>query len=97
MRRLAPGLLAGTAVLALSVSTLQPAQAGPPSRTTDEGGTAAKVRQDDRKGLHAKKQLRQKRKALELLDAGKAVLNHPAGGGATVELANGEFVEFPVD
>ncbi len=97
MRKVAPGLLAGAAVLALSVSTLQPAQAGPASRTPDERGAAAKVRPDDRHGLHAKKQLRQKRKALELLDAGKAELKQRAGGGATVKLSDGSYVEFPIE
>jgi immune inhibitor A len=96
VRRLAPGLLAGTAALALSATMLQPAQANLAARTADEG-TTSHTRTDNRHGMHHKKMVRQKEKALELLDAGKAELVSQPGGGATVKLADGEYVEFPID
>jgi len=86
--------LAGTAALALSITMLPPAQANPSVRSADD---AAKIKPDDRHGLFAKRQLRQKRKALQLVGAGKADLVQQPGGGATVELADGSFVEFPIE
>ncbi|HEU4811949.1 MAG TPA: immune inhibitor A domain-containing protein [Nocardioides sp.] len=96
MKRLTPSLLAGGAAFALSLSLLQPAQANPSDRSPDESDSV-RVKPDDRHGLHAAKQLRQKRKALALLDAGKAELKAQPGGGATVQLSDGSYVEFPIE
>lgn len=97
MKRLTPGLLAATAALTLGISTLQPARANPSDHTPDEVSGAARNKPDDRHGLFAAKQLRDKRRALELLDVGKADLVPQAGGGATVQLSDGTFVEFPIE
>ena len=95
VKKLAPGLLAGTAALALCATVMQPAQAT--SSAHSAGGGSAHARTDNHHGLHHKQLLKQKQKALALLDAGKAKLVEQPGGGATVTLAGGDVVEFPVD
>jgi immune inhibitor A len=93
---LAPGLLAGTAALALSITMLQPAQANPSDRSPQEGA-AAKSKPDNRPGPKTKQQKRLREKALAMLDNGSAQLKAQPGGGSTVQLADGKFVEFPID
>ena len=95
MKKLAPGLLAGTAALALCATVMQPAQATSSAHST--GGGSAHERTDNHHGMHHKQLLKQREKALALLDAGKAKLVKQPGGGATVTLASGDVVEFPVD
>jgi immune inhibitor A len=97
LKKLAPGLLAGTAALALSITVLQPAQANPAERSSHEGSTAVKSKKDNRPGPLTKQQRRLKTKALAMLDNGSAELKAQPGGGSTVKLADGTFVEFPIE
>jgi immune inhibitor A len=97
LKKLAPGLLAGTAALALSITVLQPAEANPSVRSPHEGSTAVKSKKDNRPGPMTKQQQRLKQKALTMLDNGSAELKAQPGGGSTVELADGTFVEFPIE
>lgn len=85
------GLLAGTAVLALSLAALQPAQAVP---SADSPASASKARSDNLPNPFAKKQARQRKQAIELLVTGKAAKQKRAGGGSTVTLSDGTAVEF---
>ena len=96
MKKLAPGLLAGTAALALSITVLQPAEANPAIRSSHEGSGAVKSKRDNRPGPLTKQQNRLKTKALTMLDNGSAQLKAQSGGGSTVQLADGSFVEFPI-
>ena len=96
LKKLATGLLAGTAALALSITMLQPAQANPSDRSPQEGA-AAKSKPDNRPGPKTKQQKRLREKALAMLDNGSAQLKAQPGGGSTVQLADGKFVEFPID
>ena len=97
MKKLAPGLLAGTAALALSITALQPAEANTAERSRNEGGAAVKSKRDNRPGPLTKQQNRLKAKALTMLDNGSAELKTQPGGGATVQLSNDTWVEFPIE
>ncbi len=97
MKKLAPGLLAGTAALALSITMLQPAQANPSVRSPHEGSAAVKSKPDNRPGPKTKQQNRLRTKALTMLQNGTATLKPQPGGGSTVQLADGKFVEFPIE
>jgi immune inhibitor A len=97
LKKLAPGLLAGTAALALSITVLQPAEANPAERSPNEGSAAVKSKRDNRPGPLTKQQNRLKTKALTMLDNGSAQLKAQPGGGSTVKLADGSFVEFPIE
>jgi immune inhibitor A len=92
VKRIATGLLAGTATLALAVTTL-PASAQESTPLQAEQHQAQ--RPDNRPGPLTAKQDRLKKKALALLDNGKARLQAQPEGGATVKLGAGEYVEFP--
>ncbi|MCF6379836.1 immune inhibitor A [Nocardioides KLBMP 9356] len=95
MKKLVPGIIAGTATLALGMSALSPAVAVP-SNDTPTARDATRVKPDNRPGPMTKKQDRLREKALAMLDNGSAKLRQRAEG-ATVALGNGEFVEFPVE
>jgi immune inhibitor A len=97
LKKLAPGLLAGTAALALSITVLQPAEANPAERSPHEGNAAVKSKRDNRPGPLTKQQNRLKAKALTMLDNGSAKLKAQPGGGSTVELSEDTAVEFPTD
>jgi immune inhibitor A len=97
LKKLAPGLLAGTAALALSMTVLQPAEANPYVRSPQEGGAAVKSKPDNRPGPKTKQQQRLRTKALTMLQNGSATLKAQPGGGSTVRLADGTFVEFPIE
>jgi immune inhibitor A len=97
LKKLAPGLLAGTAALALSITVLQPAEANPAERSPQEGNAAVKSKRDNRPGPLTKQQNRLKTKALTMLQNGSAKLKAQPGGGSTVELSDGTFVEFPIE
>jgi immune inhibitor A len=97
LKKLAPGLLAGTAALALSISVLQPAEANPSVRSPHEGSAAVKSKPDNRPGPKTKQQKRLRTKALTMLQNGSAELKAQPGGGSTVEVADGEFVEFAIE
>ena len=98
MKKLATGIVAGAATLALGGAMLGPAQADssgsgagqPATRTTQH-------RADDRPGPKTKDQRRKMRKAMQMLDSGSAKLSKKADGGATLKLKKGEYVEFPVE
>jgi immune inhibitor A len=97
LKKLAPGLLAGTAALALSITVLQPAEANPAERSSHEGSGAVKSKPDNRPGPKTKQQNRLRTKALTMLQNGTATLKAQPGGGSTVQLADGKFVEFPIE
>jgi len=97
VKRLVFGLLAGTAVLALGTTVLQPAQAAISTRSADEGSAARAHRSDNRPGPHDQRQQSLKHKALTMLANGSAELVPQPGGGAVVQLSPTDFVEFPVD
>ena len=106
-----PRLLAGTAVLALSVGlgVIAPGSAQANQSSGVPGAkTSATHRTDDRPGPLSKKQDRLREKALALLDSGDATLKQRAAGGATVKLQRGpdgaqaapsatDYFEFPVN
>ncbi|WP_408898811.1 immune inhibitor A domain-containing protein [Nocardioides sp. R1-1] len=96
MKKLASGIVAGAAALALGGTLAQPAQAIP---ATDGPAPQAHAhgKKHDRPGPKTKEQRQKMRKARTLLANGSAQLQRQAGGGAVVELADGEYVEFPVD
>ena len=96
MKKLAPGLLAGTAALALSITVLQPAEANPSVRSPHEGEAAVKSKSDNRPGPKTKQQQQRRAKALALLESGKAELVQRKEG-ATVALGDGTFAEFPIE
>ena len=101
MKKLTPGILAGTAALALSVTTLQPATANPSKH--DATDTTVATRPDDRPGPLTDRQAHLRDKALTMLDNGTARLDRRQGGGATVKMAKGPkggdatYYEFPVN
>jgi immune inhibitor A len=94
VKRIAAGFLTGTASLALAVTTL-PAAAQESTPLQAEKQQAQ--RSDNRPGPLTKKQERQKKKALTLLQNGKAELKERRGGGSVVQLSADEFVEFPTE
>ncbi|MCK9823721.1 immune inhibitor A [Nocardioides cavernae] len=96
VKKMAPGVLAGAATLALGLTALAPAVAVP-SDDSPSSGQSARSKPDNRPGPRTAKQLRLKDKALAMLDNGSAKLRSRQGGGATVALGGGTFVEFPVD
>jgi immune inhibitor A len=90
-----PGLVAGTACLALGLAAL-PAAAVPSDGApapSDSGSSAS--RPDNLPNPFARKQTKLRKKAIELLVNGKAEAEPQRGGGSVVTLANGEAVEFP--
>ena len=96
MRRVAPGLLAGTAVLALAAGVLTPAQASPDGGAQGARDTAqstAETKKDNRLTAQARHQARLKAKARVLLDNGSAQTRAARFGDGVVELADGQFVE----
>lgn len=96
MKKLASGLVAGAAALALGSAFTQPAQAD-----SSVDGSAkqapAHTKKHDRPGPKTHEQRSEMRKALEMLETGSRKLSNRAGGGATVKLKNGRYVEFPVN
>jgi len=94
VNKLAPGLVAGSLALGLGLFVPHSAQANPAIDTPSNNSPA---KPDNRPGPLTKKQLRLKDKALVMLQNGSASLAQQPGGGATVELADGTFVEFPVE
>lgn len=96
MKNLATGLVAGAAALALGGALAQPAQAD----TSVDGPAkqaSAHSKKHDRPGPKTREQRGEMRKALQMLETGSAKLSKRAGGGATVKLKNGRYVEFPVN
>jgi immune inhibitor A len=96
VKKLASGVVAGAAVLALGGTLSQPAQAipstdGPSPQATAHG------KKHDRPGPKTKEQRQKLRKARAMLANGSARMKQQAGGGATVQLADGDYVEFPVN
>ncbi|TWG92333.1 immune inhibitor A [Nocardioides sp. J9] len=96
MKKLASGVIAGAAALALGGAIIQPAEADSP----DDGPVrqaAAHAKKHDRPGPKTREQRAEMRKALELLENGNAKLTQQADGGAVVKLRKNKYVEFPVD
>ena len=87
------GLLAGTAVLALSLTALQPAAvATPADGSPSRSGNASRA--DNLPNPLAKKQAKLRKKALEALARGKAEREPQRGGGSTVTTESGAAVEL---
>jgi immune inhibitor A len=86
--------LAVCATMGATVSVTS-ATASPDDR--GDGGQSATHRSDNRPGPKTKDQLRLRSKALSLLQSGAATLKPQAGGGSTVRLKDGTYVEFPVE
>jgi immune inhibitor A len=96
LKKLATGLLAGVATVALGGSVLHPAQADSPvDRPAQQA--SAKHKKHDRPGPKTKEQRHKRHKARQMLENGSARLQPRADGGAVVKLAEGEYVEFPVE
>ncbi|QBX57613.1 M6 family metalloprotease domain-containing protein [Nocardioides seonyuensis] len=91
-----PGLVAGTAALALGLTVAQPATAVQPSGSPSASDSNRQVKPDNRPGPLTKKQDRRRAKALAMLQNGSAELKQRSEG-ATVQIAPGEFVEFPIE
>lgn len=96
MKKLAPGLMAGTAVLALGATMLQPASAQPDTVGPDRTEQAQAQRTDNRPGPLTARENKKKAKALAMLANGSADLVQRREG-ATVALGAGEYVEFPIE
>ena len=99
MKKLATGLLAGTAALALSATALPSAVAVPTNDSPrDSAGSAH--RPDNRPGPLTARQEKRREKALALVDRNPDRLVERRRGGATVNLRPGAtdaaFFEFPV-
>ncbi|HEY0644810.1 MAG TPA: immune inhibitor A domain-containing protein [Nocardioides sp.] len=101
MKKLAPGILAGTATLALGLTALSPAVAAPtPTTDTSRDSAGAAHRPDNRPGPLTKRQDKRRAKALALVDRNPSKLVERQRGGATVNLKPGAdnpaYFEFPV-
>ena len=96
MKKLASGLVAGAAALALGSAFAQAARADS-SADGPAKQASAHSKKHDRPGPKTLEQRRKMRKAREMLANGSADLQRQRDGGAVVELADGEYVEFPVD
>src|SRR5690349_902366 len=104
LKKLTPGLLAGTAALAVTTALVQPALAVPTASDSPDAHSqkSTKTRTDDRQGPLDAKQDRLRQKALSAIDNG-ARLHDRKQGGATVTLRKGPkqkadtAVEFPVN
>jgi immune inhibitor A len=93
VKKLAPGMLAGTATLALGLTALSPAVAAP---TNDAPSSTDHVRTkpDNRTSPQIRKQARLKAKARAMVDNGSAAVRTQPDGSQVVEVAEGEFVEL---
>ncbi|KRF30269.1 immune inhibitor A domain-containing protein [Nocardioides sp. Soil805] len=100
MNSLTRRLLTGSTALAVCATmgaTVSVTSATASPDRQGDGGQSATHRSDNRPGPQTKKQQRLKTKALALLENGKATLKPQAGGGSTVKLADGSYVEFPIE
>jgi immune inhibitor A len=93
VKKLAPGMLAGTATLALGLTALSPAVAAP---TNDAPSSTDHVRTkpDNRTSPQIRKQARLKAKARAMVENGSAAVRTQPDGSQVVEVAEGEFVEL---
>ena len=99
MKKLVPGVLAGTATLALGLTALSPAVASP-TNDSPRDSAGSTHRPDNRPGPLTGRQEERRDKALALLDRNPDRLVKRERGGATVNLKPGSgsptFYEFPV-
>ena len=95
VKMLASGLVAGVATLALGTAVLAPAQAAPAGGAPDSrDGAAAAARPDNLPNPFAKKQAKERKRAIEAVLAGKAEPEPQPGGGSVVTLSDGTSAEF---
>jgi immune inhibitor A len=87
--------LTGAAAVACALTVTAPAQAQQSDGSPSASG--ATHRSDNRPGPKSAEQARLRAKALTMLKRGKATLKQQAEGGATVTLATGDAVEFPLE
>lgn len=95
MKKLATGLLAGTAALALSATAL-PSATAVPSSDSPSAADAVRVKPDNRTSPQIRKQARLKAKARAMVENGTAKVRTQSDGTQVVEVAEGEFVELGV-
>ena len=99
MKKLVPGVLAGTATLALGLTALSPAVASP-TNDSPRDSAGSTHRPDNRPGPLTGRQEERRAKALALLDRNPDRLVKRERGGATVNLKPGSaspaYFEFPV-
>ncbi len=95
MKKLATGLLAGTAALALSATTLSPAVAVP-SNDAPAARDAARTKPDNRTSPQIRKQARLQAKARAMVENGSAKARTLSDGTQVVEVAEGEFAQLGV-
>ncbi|HEU0040961.1 MAG TPA: immune inhibitor A domain-containing protein, partial [Jiangellaceae bacterium] len=97
MKRIASGLLAGATVAAMAAGIGQPATAVPADDSPPQSSSAGQHRPDNRPGPLTEQHDAMRRAAVERLAQGTATLNPQPDGGATVQLADDRFVEFPAE
>ena len=95
MKKTVTGVLAGSAVLALSLSALPSAVAAPASDSPSAKDTAP-TKADDKTSPQIRKQARLRAKARAMVENGSAKVKTQADGTQVVEVAPGEFVEVSV-
>ena len=95
LKKLASGLLAGTATLALGLTALSPAVAVP-SNDAPSARDATRVKPDNRTSPQIRKQARLRAKARALVENGAAKARTSADGNQVVKVAPGEFAELAV-
>lgn len=96
MKRITAGLVAGISTIVLGATTLQATPAGATSAASDQRESSSH-RTDNKSSKPQRKQAKLRAKALAMLENGSATLKQRAAGGATVEVAEGTFVEFPIE
>ena len=96
MKKSVPGLVVGTAALALGLTALQPAVGaeGTASAGAPDARDTISARKDNLPNPLARKQAKQRKKALELVAHGKADPKPQRGGGSVVTLDSGDAVEL---
>jgi immune inhibitor A len=97
MKRVTTGLVAGTAAAAMVAVSYQAATAAPTSHDATASATAAQHRPDNRPGPLTKDENALRRAAVERIAQGTAAPAPQANGGATVEVSDNRFVEFPAE
>lgn len=95
MKKLATGLLAGTAALAMSATAL-PSATAVPSSDSPSAADAVRAKPDNRTSPQIRKQARLKAKARAMVENGTAKARTLSDGTQVVEVAEGEFVELGV-
>jgi immune inhibitor A len=94
VKKIATGLLAGTATLALGATALAPAAAAPAANDSSIARDTPRAKPDNRTSPQIRKQARLKAKARAMVENGSAKVTTLRDGSEVVEVAEGEFVEL---